>query len=505
MNPAPQALLPQAEILDLIHELKDPGQKVYLVGGAVRDQLTGRVSHDLDFVANGNVKRLSKRLADRLQAAFYMLDEERQVSRVIGGVEHSHVLNLDFSALRGNSIEADLFLRDFTVNAIAIDLDAPQRLVDPLKGAQDLRNHVLRMCSPTSFRDDPLRVLRAVRLADRFNLQIEPETRAGLRAAVVLLDRPAMERCRDEVFKIFESQRPYRALMVLDQIGALDVLFPELIATRGVLQSPPHRYNVFEHTLQVVNWLTPLLAALVEDYSEEKGSNLLMGMAVNQLGRFRPQLREHFSTSLAGDRSLKGLLYFSTLYHDVAKPARLKLDENGNTHFFGHDTSGGSLAAERASALALANPEVEHIQRTVVNHMRIHHLARAASDVSRRSIYRYFRDCGSAGVDICLLSLADILGQEGVTINPATWERELGICRRLLTAWFEEQATVVNPPRLVSGNEIMAAFHLSPGRQIGDLIAAIHEAQAAGQVQTAQEALDLAQAILNRSNSDDER
>jgi tRNA nucleotidyltransferase/poly(A) polymerase len=500
MESQPAFTIPHTDLLLTIRDLKTANQKVYLVGGAVRDMLLGRVSHDLDFVASGNIRQLARTAADRLGGAFYMLDDQRQVARVIWRDAENSELFLDFSALRGTKIEEDLRLRDFSLNAIALDLEQTERLIDPCGGARDLTQHSLRMCSEQSFEDDPLRVLRAVRFADRYSLRMEPATRQALKAAIPFLNQPSAERCRDEIFKIFESANPIRPLKVLDQLGILDRLFPELTPLRGLEQSKPHLYDVFEHTLRVVDGLAQLYDALVEPYLEEKGSSLLMGMAVNQLGRFRISFAEHFATPLCPGRSRRSLLFFGALFHDAAKPEKAMIDAQGNNHFYGHDGAGAVMIEKIGQRFALSTPEISCLTTLVKQHMRVHHLAKAASEVSRRSIYHYFRDSGDAGVDICLLSLADVIGREGVTINQANWERELTICRRLLTAWFEEKSSVVDPPRLINGNDLMGRFALQPGPLVGELLETIREAQAAGQIETQSQALHLAEEIIRRSS-----
>lgn len=506
MSSALEALFPRPDFISIIRQQLKPEEKVYLVGGAVRDYLLGRTSHDLDFVTTADARHLARKIADLFGGAFYMLDSERGTARVIlSGEKNGVKYAIDFATLHETEIESDLRQRDFTINAMAIDIADPEHGIDPLNGAQDLNRRILRACSPSSLWDDPLRVLRAVRLAKEFELTIEPDTRIQLKAAVTELDKPSIERRRDEFFRILEMDQPFGALMVLNQLGILDQLLPELTATKNVVQPPPHTLDVYHHSLATVKWLATLFLALVGEYSEDKGSSLIMGMAVNQLGRFRERLHTYFYSSLAGERSIRSLLLFSALYHDVGKPETPSVDLSGKHHFYNHEEKSAALANERTQFLNLANVEIDHINSIIANHMRVHFLTNSGSEVSRRNIYRFFRDTNSTGIDICLLSLADALAREGVTINSTLWERELGICRRLLTAWFEEQDQVINPRRLITGDDLMKEFHLPPGPQVGVMLQKIHEAQAEGQLSTYAEAVQLAKNILDHPASDDER
>ncbi|MGD0709321.1 MAG: phosphohydrolase, partial [Anaerolineaceae bacterium] len=191
------------DILEAVLAQKDSRQTVYLVGGAVRDALLGHASHDLDFVCDRGARQIARRTANGLQGAFYMLDEAREMARVVLG-EGDKPYILDFAVFRGRNLEEDLAGRDFTLNAMAVELGNPTQLIDPLDGAGDLRERRLRLCSPTSLEDDPLRVLRAVRMATQFDLKMDEELTQFLRESAGLLQSVSMERQRDELFRSFE-------------------------------------------------------------------------------------------------------------------------------------------------------------------------------------------------------------------------------------------------------------------------------------------------------------
>ena len=161
---------------------------VYLIGGAVRDLLLKRPAHDLDFAMQGDVRRVARATANALDGAFYMLDDERSTARVIFTDAEAGRFVLDFAALRAETLEGDLRARDFTINAIALNVNNPQELIDPLHGAQDLRDKCPRMCTPQSFEDDPLRVLRGVRQALAFQFKILPDTWHAMQAAAPQLE-----------------------------------------------------------------------------------------------------------------------------------------------------------------------------------------------------------------------------------------------------------------------------------------------------------------------------
>lgn len=497
MNSPLEQIIPGTPILESLRQIAGENQQIYLVGGAVRDLLMQREGHDLDFAATGDVLRLARKTAEGLGAAFYVMDAERQTSRVIHYTPDSRRWILDFSALRGQTIQADLLARDFTINSIAVDLHQLNRLIDPLNGAQDIKERILRLCAPTSFRDDPLRVLRAVRQSAEFGLRMTPDTISALKLAISGLEYVSVERKRDELFRILAGEQTTTGLRIGFTLGILQSLLPEMESLNGLEQGPPHLLNAFEHTLALISAIETLYSLLVEPYKEEMGANLIYGLAVKELGRFRGQMAAHFSRQLNPDRTLRALVLFAGLYHDTAKPLTRSVDSDGRIRFLNHENIGAGLVAWRARELALSTEEVERLELLVRHHMRVHHLAKTSPEVSRKALYRYFRDLGDVGVDVVLLALADIIATYGVTITPDRWQAEVHVCRQLLDAWYEHREEYLQPVRLVDGSELMEALDLPPGPQVGALLEAIREAQAAGQISTRHQALDLAHSLLN--------
>jgi len=464
-------------------------QPVYLVGGAVRDRVLGKPVHDLDFVMSAPTLPLAKRLADELGGGLYVMDAERDITRVVL-MDGDERLILDFSALRAADLEADLRARDFTVNAMAMDARPPMTLIDPCGGLVDLREKRLRACGPSSLSDDPARVLRGVRLALSLSARIEPQTQAWMREAAALLPRVSAERQRDELFKMLEGPRPATAIEVADQMGALQYVLPELQGMKGVTQSPPHVHDVWLHTLEVMKRLDQLWAVLVGDYKEGSAEGLTLATAVAWLGRYREQLAAHFTGGLVADRSLRGLLMLAALYHDVSKPESRSVDESGRIRFFEHDDRGVAVAARRARALALSGDEVARLQTLIGGHMRIHALADQPEPPTRRAIYRYFKALGDAGIDLCLFSLADAWATHSHTLPQDAWLAELRVCRALLEARWEPTEAGVQPPRLLSGTEVMRELKVKAGPVVGQALEALREAQAEGWVTTPEEALE---------------
>jgi len=496
--PTPLSIHPL--IADIVDALPTD-QPLYLIGGAVRDMLLGRTSHDLDFGLGGDALAVARRIANKIGAAYYPLDSERGAARLVIVHDNGTRDVLDFAAFRGETLEEDLRGRDFTLNAIALDVRTNE-LYDPLGGAADLRAKVLRACSPTSLSDDPIRILRAVRLAAGFGFRILPETREAMKDAVSGLPEMSVERQRDEFFKILEGKQPYTALRALEMLGVLPEMLPELTALKGTEQSAPHVDNVWGHTLNTMRHLDTILGALSPEYDSSKAAEFYNGLLTIKLGRYRKKFAEHFAESLTTDRSLHGLLFFAALYHDVAKPLTRKDGDDGRIRFLGHEGEGAEMVSVRARKLHLSNDEVDRLNWIIRGHLRIHDMARRmlekrkqakggerSGNPSRRTIYRFFRDMREASVDIILLSLADLRATYEHTLPEDLWKAELDVCRILLENYWERPVEVVRPPCLLDGHEVMEAFDLHPSPVVGKLLEAIREGQAMGEIISKEDAL----------------
>ena len=489
-------------LLERIISLLPEDVPVYLVGGAIRDALLGRTSYDLDFITGGNAMKIARRIADELGAAYFPLDTRRNMARLIlksgesRGDRESRLPRVDFARYQGSDLQSDLEGRDFTMNALAIEVHHLQDVVDPLGGVADLIAKRLKACSPRSFHDDPVRILRAVRFSVDLELSIPAETLALMRQAVSLLPQVSAERMRDELFRILIQTHPGTAIRILDKIEALEHIIPEICLLKNVQQSPPHILNAWEHTLDIMTRLEGILDVLAAEFVADKAGNLTMGLVSVQLGRFRPYLVEHLNNALNPERPHRGILFLAGLYHDVGKQKTQSTGNDGKIRFIEHEYIGSKLVEKRARALKFSSLEIERLVTIVNHHMRPSLLSHPEKMPARRAIYRFFRSTGAAGVDICILSLADMLATYGPTLPQDRWRRHLDVVRELLHAWWEDREASIFPAPLINGDELMNDLGLSPGPIVGYILETIREAQVAGDIHTQQEATSLAKKII---------
>jgi poly(A) polymerase len=481
-----QKIIVSEEAARLLEKLTDFLQErhidCYLVGGFVRDGLMGRTNHDIDLIVAGDALDISSQAASHLNGRMVPLDEENQVARVVFPRERSQ-FHLDFASLRG-SIEQDLRARDFTVNCIALNLTRSRgkwseaELIDPLNGLRDLRQRIIRAVSEESFKQDPVRLLRAIRFCATHDFHVEPKTESLIRRDSDLITTVAGERLRDELCFMLNSSKGYDSLRRLDMLGLLTHLMPELTSTRGVVQPKEHYWDVFEHSLETVACVELVLRERVTD-----GFDRILALAP-----WSDNLADYFSQEISGGRTRRCLLKLAALLHDIAKPATKTIEESGKMRFLGHAREGVSMATLIMERLRFSNREIRMVQLMIEHHMRPGYLL--SEDVpSRRAIYRYFRDTEDVGIDTLFLGLADHLAARGPTLDFNEWQRHTEVTGYVLSKWFEEQSTVV-PPKLIDGHILMEKFGLAPGPRIGEILEMVREAQAAGEIHTAEEALE---------------
>jgi poly(A) polymerase len=482
-----------AAILTRLRTLLASGKiEGFIVGGYVRDGLLGRTSHDIDLVVSGDAIRIGREAADAFGGSFVLLDEAHQVARVVlyQGGERWY---LDFATMRG-SIEDDLAKRDFTIDAIALELGEIEAgwnqvaLIDPIEGIRDLEQGMVRAANDIALLDDPARLLRAFRLSAELGFTIDNQTEAIIERDRELIKNVSSERVRDELSRILETDRAAASLRHLDQLGLLDIIIPEMTLSKGVDQPREHFWDVFKHSLETVSAVERLLAALTR-----KG-DLLDSLA------FSSKLAEHFREEIVAGRTRGGLIKLAALLHDVAKPQCKQMDENGRIRFLGHAHEGADITESILERLRFSSREKRMIAKMVEQHLRPGHLSNTSQLPTRRAIYRYFRDTSEVGIDTLFLSLADHLATRGPVLDMEGWREHVEITQYMLAEWFE-QKTTISPPKLIDGHVLMDRFGLPPGPQIGRLLEAMREAQASGEIETAQDALDFVRKELGGNHA----
>lgn len=470
-----------AVLLTLRELLSQRSIEGYLTGGFVRDALMGRATADIDIVVRGKAMELACEVAGALEGRYVPLDEVNEIARVV-----LPQLCLDFSTMRG-SIEEDLALRDFTIDAMAVNLKgipgAP--IIDPCGGQRDLEAGVVRSISEEALLSDPARLLRALRLAAELGFAIDGETKRQIERHHQLITRVAAERVRDELCRLLAAVKAADWLRLLEELGLLFDIIPELAPTKGAEQPKEHFWDVFEHSIQTV--------AAIESVLRLDGSYIYHS-GILALVPWSPALEGHFEEKVASGHSRKVLLKLAGLLHDIAKPQTRCIDEKGRTRFFGHAQEGAAISREILTRLRFSARERDMVERMVEHHLRPGQMGEEMP--SHRAIYRYFRDTGDVGIDTIFLNLADHLATRGPALELEEWREHA----QKLAYVIEErlrQESIVAPPKLIDGHDLIHIFGMKPGPRIGELLEAVREAQAAGDVANREEALSLIERLLS--------
>jgi putative nucleotidyltransferase with HDIG domain len=448
-------------------------EPAWIVGGAVRDRLLGRATDDLDLAVGGDPGGLARQLARECAGTAFPLSDRHAAWRVTGRQGGWHV---DLMAVEG-SLEGDLARRDFTINAIAEPL-AGGPAIDPHGGRADLEAGRLRMVAPAAFADDPLRVLRAVRLACELDLEIEPATMQAAAANVPGLERVSPERVFAELRQIVAGARPRRGIELMEALDATALVLPEIAGLRGVAQSAYHHLDVHEHTLAVLD------EAIAIERDPEPA-----------LGRHAGAVAALLDEPLADELTRAGALRFGALLHDAAKPATHARGAGGRVTFIGHDEAGAALARGALTRLRTSERLRAHVAALARHHLRLGFLVRERP-LPRRAVYRYLRACEPVAADVTVLSVADRLATRGRGAERAI-PAHLELARELLgeaLRWRRDGP----PVPLLRGDELARELDLAPGPLLGELLEALREAQFAGEVTERGEAIACARAAAER-------
>ena len=457
-----------------------PGAEAWVVGGAVRDRLLGRDTEDIDLAVGGDPAGAARALARATEprAASFALSDAFGAWRVVGP---GHAWQIDLTPLRGGSLEADLRLRDFTINAMAEPL-AGGDLVDPAGGAADLAARRLRAVSDEAFTDDPLRTLRLPRLACELDLEAEPGTLALARAAAGGLARVAPERIFGELKRVVGSPRPRAGLELAGDLGLLDHVLPELSALRGVEQNRYHHADVLGHTYEVLD----------ETVALERDPGGVLG------DEHAEALAALLAEPLADELSRGTALRFGALLHDAAKPQTRATTPDGETLGFpGHDVQGADLSRAALRRLRASERLQSHVAALARHHLALGFLVHRVP-LSRRDVYRYLLATEPVEVDVSLLSVADRLATRGHKADESI-ARHVEVARAIVGDALRWRAAGGAPRPLVRGDELARELDLTRGPELGRVLAELQEAQFAGEVRDRQEALAVARSLLARS------
>jgi putative nucleotidyltransferase with HDIG domain len=448
--------------------------QLYLVGGTVRDLLLDLSPKDIDLVCK-DARDFAGTLAGCNNAALVPMEKKphEPCYRVVDRDNSDNFL--DIAEMRGDNISEDLNRRDFTINAIAIEIKEDcslGELIDPLKGAEDIARKTIKMTSDKSIVSDPLRILRAVRLAASLNFIIDKSTLGEMKHRAALLKDISAERMTAELMLLLKTPRSFFYFRQMDELGILEIIFPEIKAMKGCPQNGFHHMDVWEHSLLVMEHTERIINKL-SDYFGESGIDI-----ANNLG-----CDDRFS-----------LLKLSALLHDAGKPATGAVNpDTGRITFYHHDKEGARLTDLIAERLKMSNRNRDFMVLLVGEHL--HALNLVSGDVKATTKMKWFRKMGDDAVPAIILSMADTMSILGPDATEEYRERYINWSKQSVRDYYDRIKLQIESPDLITGKDLIT-LGMKPGPEIGRILAEVRSARDDGKIASREEALELAKKLL---------
>ena len=439
----------------------------YLVGGSVRDALLGKSFVDRDIAIKG-AEEFAKKLAKKFNATFVVLDPEYKIYRL---VLEDKINYLDISEIQGGknaTIENDLARRDFTMNAIAINLSSGE-IIDPFAGKSDIENKIIKHIKDANFEEDPLRILRAFRFASTTGFELSEEVKTCINKYKHLLFNPAKERINYELMKLFGGKCS-KVLLEMDEFGILEELFPYVKEMKKVPPNTHHHLDLFHHVVETVRNIEELYENAV---LEEK---------------------EHLDTVDFGGFPRINHLKLAGFLHDIGKFSTWTIEDSGRHRFIKHDDVGAKMCVPILRDLKFSKKQIDYISTMIKYHIYPSNVI-VAPDLSEKVMMRYVRKMETNVIDNIYLAKADRLSARGEAITDEIVKENLDGLDKLLCFYLEKRENLKPLPKLLDGLEIMEIKGIKQSPELGKIINALKEAQINGDITSKEEAIDFVKAF----------
>ncbi len=446
---------------------------VFVVGGSIRDLLAGRTPHDYDLAVHRNRTNFASRLASKIGGHIVELGKQKQ--KMLRVVTRDRCF--DIMPINGTSMDDDLRLRDFTINAMALDVSS-DNLIDPLGGQKDLAAKKVRMASRGVFRKDPVRLIRAFRMAATLDFKIDENTQAAIAADVNLIQKSAGERIREELFKILQCRESHSYLSMMARNKLLFCVFPEFLKLRQQRLDPSAARTLFDQTLDSYNHLEKLL---------------------NPEDEFRQSMDIQALADDDADRSIN--LKWAVLFHNLGRlPAEPSLAKRKIKNSNDSATVGAAMAQRICRRLRFSRRQSDTIETIVRHHSNPFILFRAHQNSSpvAKEFIRLFLNCHDLTPDVLLHALAEFRGQreaDDPVINEFT---------KFIRMLIQEYDSVLLPraalPPPINGNDLINEFGMKPSAEFKHILNHVEEERLCRPTYSRKEALKLVENLLNQKS-----
>ena len=440
-----------------------PSAEIYIVGGTFRDFYLDKANFDKDVVVkNTDAREFAQSLANSINATFIPLDEENKIYRLM---LEDKINCIDIADMVGDSIEEDLTRRDFTINAIAVNLKTLE-IIDVTDGMTDLKSKTIRHISEQNFIDDPLRLLRAFRFQAMLGFKLEESMLKIMAKHAKKISMPAVERINYELLKLFSGNFCEKTLFEMDKIGILEEILPVINELKKVPPNSHHHLDLFSHSIETVKQLQEIY---------EKSA---------------PAVKEHLEKVDFGGATRLAHLKFAGFLHDIGKFSTWTIEEDTGKHrFIKHDDVGSKMSVKILKSAKFSKKQIDYVAKMIKFHIYPSHVV-CAPDINEKIYMRLIRKMEDDVIDIITLAMADRFSARGVEITEEIINKNIGGLTALLDFYLSVKDNLEPLPKLLCGEEIMGLLNLKPSKELGMVIKALHEAQISGDVTTKEEAIN---------------
>ena len=438
--------------------------KIYLVGGSVRDALLGKDFVDRDLiVVDVEAKDFAKKVAEFFDATFITLDEENKIYRV---VLKDKVNYLDITNPVGGNLSEDIFRRDLTINAIAVDIRTGEIPEVCFSCVDDLKNKKIRGFNEGNFLDDPLRLLRVFRFYSLLGFEIDEALLQIMKKHNHLLELPAKERIQYELMKLFSGKFCHEALRKMDEVGILELLFPFVKELKQVPPNLHHHLDLFNHSIEVVRQVGLIC---------EKSNQVVV---------------EHMNKVDFGGASRLAHLRLASFMHDIGKFSTWSIEEDTGRHrFIKHEDVGAKMCVPILKKMCFSNKQIEYVSYIIKKHMYPSAVV-SAPDFNDKVKMRYVRKSEDNAIDNILIAKADRLSALGPEITQQIVDENISSLESLLSFYINAKDSLKPVPKLLDGNDVMKLLGIKPSPRLGEILDALYEAQISGDINTRDEAIN---------------
>ena len=450
--------------------------KAYLVGGFVRDYFLGKTSFDCDIALScDNVSEFVKNIAEKIEATFVPLHEDFEIFRIVMPDKKNY---FDFAKIEGKDIFEDLSRRDLTINAIAYDIKNDE-FIDPYNGIEDIKNRKIKVISEKNIIDDPLRIMRVFRFAATLGFEIETQTLDIIKNNAKLINQPAKERLTYELMKTFGGNGVANIILKMDECEVLEEIFPYFKEIKKIPNNSHHHLDLFHHLVESVNQIEKIIPEQNEEiqnyFDEEFGS----------------------ATRLA-------YVKLAAFLHDWGKPSTWTIEEDTSRHrFIGHDNVGAEMIKPVLADLKFSKKQIEYISNMLKYHIYPSQLA-SDPNLSDKAKLRFYNKLKDNVIDVIMIAHADRNSALGPMITEEMVEQNKKGLQKLLEDYFVERDRLKDLPPLLNGNEIMAILNMKQGKELGEIVKALYNAQIEKTVTTKEQAIKFVKGC-KRDNIDEKR